>query len=43
LRIYNANGQAISNKNLEELNTGIYILQGLTEDGRWASKKIAVE
>ena len=43
LRIYNASGQAISNKKLEELNTGIYILQGLTEYGRWASKKIAVE
>lgn len=43
LRIYNANGQAISNKKFEELNTGIYILQGLTEYGRWASKKIAVE
>lgn len=42
LRIYNANGQAVANKNIEELNSGIYILQGLTKDRQMTSKKVVV-
>ena len=42
LRIFNATGQAI-NKNLDELNTGIYILQGVTKEGKWVSRKMLVE
>jgi hypothetical protein len=42
LRIFNANGQVLNHKSLDELGTGIYILQGLTEDGRLVSRKIVV-
>ena len=40
--IYNSNGQAIGNKDLKELPTGLYILQGLTKDGQNIIKKIVV-
>jgi len=40
--IYNAKGQAIANKSIEELSNGLYILQGLTKDGQIISKKIVV-
>ena len=43
VRIYNANGQCLNAKTTDELSTGIYILQGLTKDGRLVSKKIVVE
>ena len=43
VRIYNANGQCLNTKTTDELSTGIYILQGLTKDGRLVSKKIVVE
>lgn len=42
LKIFNANGQSIANKGLEELPTGLYILQGLTKDGQMASKKLII-
>ena len=42
-RIYNANGQCLNAKTTDELSNGIYILQGLTKDGRLVSKKIVVE
>ena len=42
LNVYNMKGQRIMVKDMSELNTGIYILQGLTEDGRMVSKKIVV-
>ena len=42
LRIFNANGQVLNHKSLDELGTGIYILRGLTEDGRLVSRKIVV-
>lgn len=42
LKIFNANGQSIATKNLKELGTGLYILQGLTQDGKLVSKKIVV-
>ena len=40
--IYNAQGQAIAEKSLEELSTGLYIIQGLTKDGKTVSHKIVV-
>ena len=42
LRIFNANGQAVRGMGLEELPTGLYILQGVTKDGNLVSRKIVV-
>ena len=42
VNIFNANGQSLKVKDLNELNTGLYILQGLTQDGRMVSRKIVV-
>ena len=42
MRIFNANGQSLQVKDLNELNTGLYILQGLTKDGKIVSKKMVV-
>ena len=41
-RIYNMNGQCLKYNNLEELSAGVYLLQGLTEDGRLVSQKVVV-
>ena len=43
LNIYNMKGQRIMVSNMNELNTGVYILQGLTEDGRLVSRKVMVD
>ena len=43
LRMFNASGQTINSKTLEGLNTGVYIIQGVTKEGNWASKKIMIE
>lgn len=40
--IYNANGQSLKAKDLNELSTGLYILQGLTKDGRTVNRKVVV-
>ena len=42
VKIFNANGQSLQVKDLNELNTGLYILQGLTKDGKIVSKKMVV-
>ena len=42
LNVYNMKGQRIMVKDLSELNTGVYILQGLTEDGQMVSRKVVV-
>lgn len=42
LNVYNLKGQRINVKDLNELSTGIYFLQGWTEDGRFVSKKTMV-
>jgi len=42
VNIYNMQGQILKAVNLDELSTGVYILQGLTEDGRMVSRKIVV-
>ena len=43
LNVYNMKGQRISANHMSELNTGVYILQGLTEDGRLVSQKVMVD
>ncbi len=42
VNIYNMQGQMMKTINPDELSTGVYILQGLTEDGRMVSRKIVV-
>ncbi len=42
IRIFNANGQVVRGMSLEELPTGLYILQGVTKDGNLVSKKVIV-
>lgn len=42
VRIYNANGQCLRTTALDDLNTGIYIIQGLTHDGRMVNQKVVV-
>lgn len=41
-RVYNISGQSIRHNNLNELNNGIYILQGVAENGRLVSRKVIV-
>lgn len=42
LRVFSANGHTLTCKSLDDLSAGIYILQGLTEDGRLVSRKVFV-
>ena len=42
IAIYNINGQILNHKNIKNLNNGIYIIQGLTANGKPATKKIVV-
>lgn len=42
LNIYNMKGQRVTVSDMNELNSGVYILQGLTEDGRLVSQKVMV-
>ena len=42
VRIFNVSGQSLKVKDLYELNTGLYIIQGLTQDGRMVSNKVVV-
>ena len=42
VRVINAKGQTLSCKDVNELNSGLYILQGTTKDGKMVSKKIVV-
>ena len=43
LNVYNMSGQRIQANNMDELNLGVYIFQGLTEDGRLVSRKVMVD
>ena len=43
LRVFSPNGQTLSSNSLTGLNRGIYILQGLTQDGRIVVKKVLIE
>ena len=42
LNIFNMKGQRITVSDMNELSTGVYILQGLTEDGRLVSQKVMI-
>ena len=42
LNVYNMKGQRITVSDMNELNTGVYIIQGLTEDGRLVSQKTII-
>ena len=42
VRVFNTKGQAFNKKNLDDLSNGVYILQGLTRDGRLISQKVIV-
>ena len=42
LRIFTTSGQTLSSKSLDELGTGLYIIQGLTKDGKIVSRKVMV-
>ncbi|MBO7074094.1 MAG: T9SS type A sorting domain-containing protein [Bacteroidales bacterium] len=42
VKIFNVNGQVMQCNDLNELNTGVYIIQGTTESGKMVNKKIVV-
>lgn len=42
LNIYNMSGQRVQNNHLETLSKGVYLLEGLTADGKRIHRKIAV-
>ena len=42
VRIFNVNGQVMQCNDLNELNIGVYIIQGTTESGKTINKKIVV-
>ena len=42
LRIFNMNGQCMEHNKLNELSSGVYIIQGLTNNGALVSRKIVV-
>ena len=42
VKIYNVNGQVMQCNDLNELNIGVYIIQGTTESGKTINKKIVV-
>ena len=43
VNVYNMQGQSLGIKDLNELNTGVYILQGLTRNGNLVTRKVAVK
>jgi len=42
MNIYNMQGQRIKTNSLDDLSTGVYILQGLTENGQMVSQKVVI-
>ena len=42
IQVFNILGQPLKVNDLKELSTGIYILQGMTEDGRLVNKKVLI-
>lgn len=42
VKIFNVNGQVMQCNDLNELNTGVYIIQGTTESGKMVNKKTVV-
>ena len=43
LKVYTLSGQMVRHTNLEELSKGMYIIQGLTRDGKLVSRKTLVD
>ena len=41
-KVYTLNGQIIRNANLEDLSRGVYIVQGLTSDGKLITQKMVI-
>jgi len=41
-KVYTLTGQLLRNAKPEELSPGVYILQGLTQDGRLVTKKYTI-
>ena len=42
LRIFTMNGQCLKHCNLDELGNGIYLIQGLTEEGQMVTRKMVI-
>lgn len=42
LRIFTMNGQCLKHCNLDELGNGIYLIQGMTEDGQMVTRKMVI-
>ena len=42
LRIYTMSGQCLKHSNLDELGNGIYLIQGMTEDGQMVTRKMVI-
>ena len=42
VNLYNMRGQKLGTLDMDELNSGVYIIQGVTEDGRLVSRKVVV-
>lgn len=43
VQIYTMNGQCLKHNNLEALSKGVYLLQGLTKDGKLVSRKVMID
>ena len=43
VRIFTMNGQSLKTNDIHTLSNGVYILQGLTQDGRMVCKKMVVD
>lgn len=43
IKIYNMNGQIISSDNMKTLSKGIYIIQGMTQNGKFVTQKTYVD
>ena len=42
LRIFTMNGQCLKHCNLDELGNGIYLIQGMTEEGQMVTRKMVI-
>ena len=41
-RIYTMNGQCLKHSDINSLSNGVYLIQGVTEDGRLVSRKVVI-
>lgn len=42
VNLYNMRGQRLGTVDMDEINSGVYIIQGVTKDGRLVSRKVVV-